>query len=470
MLGVAALIAGAALWWSGFLNLTRVPEDAAQPSEPKSFSGIEVIADSPHTLAVSEDARKTLGILKGAKEQIAIAQKPDHGLPLSLPGSTALNPSRVTHMRARFAPAEVVQVMQVQEPGPDGRTIGREIRPGDRVEKGDVLGVFFSIDVGNKKNDLIDALLSLDLHRGLLERAESVMGAVPEVFVMNARSLVLTDENAIRRAESTLRTWNISQEDIDAVHKEAAEIIKKQGKRDKSKESQWGRVELKAPVAGVLVERNVTLHEIVVDGTTNLFVLADVDSLLVRADVHEDDLHKVESLSPAQRKWTVQTVGQAPISGSIDDIGYLIDPNQHTAPIKGRIDNSRGVLRGGQFITATIQLPAPADVVEIPITAVVEDGKQCLIFVQPDPGKPNFTMRRVLISHRFDLSAFVRSRLTRKEQQALAEPDSQEGSLLPLQPLAPGERVLTTGVMELKAALEDKESSGPVGKQEESAR
>ena len=34
----------------------------------------------------------------------------------------------------------------------------REIRSGDRVGKGDVLAVFHSVDVGNKKNDLADAI------------------------------------------------------------------------------------------------------------------------------------------------------------------------------------------------------------------------------------------------------------------------------------------------------------------------
>ncbi len=456
---VLLLVVGIGLWQAGLLR-PQISQAESKPQESASaLAGVELVKDSPHTLAVSEEVRKTLGILKGGKEQVEVVRKPAHGRPLVVPGSTALDPSTIIRVRARFAPAEVVQVLQREASNSlGGQTTLREIRSGDHIQKGEVLGVFFSIDVGNKKNDLIDALLNLHLHRGLLQRAEEAVSAVPDILLMNARSLVQADENAVTRAVNTLKTWNIPDEDIQAVRDEADAIVKNQGKRDKAKENQWARVELKAPAAGVLVERNVALHEVVVDGTTNLFVLADVNRLSVIVNVPEDDLPTLESLNAAQRTWTVRTVGSAPIPGTIDDIGWQIDPNQHTALVKGHIDNPKGALRSGQFATATIALPPPADVVEVPITAIVEDGRQCLIFVQPDPVKPIFTMRRVMLTHRYDQTAFVRSRLT-AEQSRLTDAEKEEGSFLTPEPLKPGERVLKTGVMELKAALEDKESS-----------
>ncbi len=449
------------LWQAGLLRPQASKAESNLQEPVSALAGVELLKDPPHTLAVSEEVRKTLGILKAGKEQIEVAQMPARGRALVVPGSTALDPSTIIRVRARFAPAEVVQVLQREESNPlAGQTTLREVRSGDHIQKGEVLGVFYSIDVGNKKNDLIDALLNLHLHRGLLQRAEEAVSAVPDILLMNARSLVQGDENAVTRAVNTLRTWNIPETDIQAVRDEAEAIIKNQGKRDKAKESQWARVELKAPAAGVLVERNVALHEVVVDGTTNLFVLADVDHLSVLVNVPEDDLPALETLNSAQRNWTVRTVGSAPIPGTIDDIGWQIDPSQHTALVKGHIDNPKGAVRSGQLATATIDLPPPVDVVEVPITAIVEDGKQCLIFVQPDPAKPNFTMRRVLLTHRYDQTALVRSRLT-AEQSRLTDAEKEEGNFLTPEPLKPGERVLKTGVMELKAALEDKESSGP---------
>jgi cobalt-zinc-cadmium efflux system membrane fusion protein len=263
------------------------------------------------------------------------------------------------------------------------------------------------------------------------------------------------DINAINRAVNTLKTWGIPEEDIQAVRDEAENVKKRQGKHDKEKEAQWARVEIRAPDDGVIIERNVALHEIVVDNTTNLFQIAKVDKLTVFANVPEDDLPVLEALTSEQRRWTVKTVGSDPIPGYIDDIGYLIDPNQHTAVVKGHIDNKDGKLRAGQFISATVELPPPPDVVEIPTDAVVDDGQQCVIFVA-DPEKHTFTMRRVELTHRFDKTGFVRSKPFAKGTERTAE--EAELGLLPKEPLRPGERVLTTAVGELKAALLDKES------------
>jgi membrane fusion protein, heavy metal efflux system len=144
------------------------------------------------------------------------------------------------------------------------------------------------------------------------------------------------------------------------------------------------------------------------------------------------------------------------IEGPIEEIGYILDATQHTAVVKGYIDNPGVKLRAGQFVSATVDLPPPPDVAEVPLTALAEDGKQSFVFVQPDPAQPHYTMRRVQVTHRFEKTAFVRSQLTPNEQKLT--PEEEARGLLPLQPLKPGERFITSGVLELRAALEDKES------------
>ena len=88
----------------------------------------------------------------------------------------------------------------------------------------------------------------------------------------------------------------------------------------------------------------------------------------------------------------------------------MIDPNQHTAVIKGYVENPGEHLRAGQFISATVPIPPPAGVVEIPLTALMDDGQQSIVFVQPDAAKAQYTMRRVQVTNRFDNRAFVRAR------------------------------------------------------------
>src|SRR5262249_44172933 len=147
---------------------------------------------------------------------IAIAKKPTRTRPLVMPGSTALDPTRLTRIRALFAPspssAKVIEIAKVPEdPEHSGKagTVEREIRSGDRVKKGDLLAAFHSVDVGNKKNDLIDAINQLDLDQEILTKAEAKSDVVPEVLMLNYRSAVLRDINTVNRTVSTLKTWGI---------------------------------------------------------------------------------------------------------------------------------------------------------------------------------------------------------------------------------------------------------------------
>ena len=406
--------------------------------------------------------------------------------PLVLPGSTAFDPTRLARIRARFAPARVVQLAQVWDYSrKTGQTEYRELRPGDSVSKGDLLGVFYSVDVGSKKNDLLQALVQLELDQAILDRVEKNRVAIPEVMYLTYVRSVQGDRTEINRALNNLKLWDIPQDEIDALQAEAKKISAdkdawsktpegrwvnrvKQGigdkddaakEKEKETENPWGRVTLRAPIDGIIVERNVHKDEMVVDNTVNLFQIADVSRLLVIASCPEDSLPSLESLGSNEKRWSVRTVGAASgtgLAGTIDEIGYMIDPNQHTAVIKGYVENPGKRIRAGQYVSATVNLPPPDDVVEIPTDALVDDGMQSVIFVQSDPAAHQFTMRRVQVTHRFDRSVFVQDTPLAKEEQLTAK-EAEEG-LLPKEPLRPGERVLLAGAVELKAALQDLES------------
>lgn len=428
----------------------------------------------PHTLDVPEDVRVALGIRKAGVDEIATARKPTWMRPLTMSGSTMLDPTRIMRIRALFAPSpsspRVIEMGQIKEDpavSGTGQTTMRELRSGDRVTKGDLLAAFYSVDVGNKKNDLLDAILQYKLDSQILNGATAKSESVPSVYIWQYIKNVQSDINLMDRAVNTLRTWEIPEEDIQRVRDEADKIkpedVRKRLKQHtKADFDRWARVELRAPEDGIIVEQNVSLHEGVVDNTTNLFQIARLEKggfgprLMVTANCPEDDLPKLDALPAAQRRWTITTVGSPPIEGFIDDISLIIDPNQHTGVVKGHINNKEGRIRGTQFASATVELPPPKDVVEVPTNAVIDDGQQSIVFVQTDPTKPYYTMRRVELTNRFAKTVFVRSRPFAKGEELT--PEEAEMGVLPKQPLLPGERILESGVGELKTALADRES------------
>ncbi len=449
-------------------------------SAPAAAERVALVPGQPHTLKVPDSVSAALGVRLGDQYAVAVAETPTGRLPLVLPGSTSFDPSRLARIRARFAPARVVELAQVHDFSFDaGQTEFRDLRQGDTVQKGGLLGVFYSVDVGSKKNDLLDALVQLELDQKIFDRVEKNRNAVPEVFYLSQLRAVQGDRNNINRALNNLKLWDIPQDEIDALHVEAQKISsdkegwaktpegiwvkgEKQANGEtlpgKAPENPWGRVTLRAPFDGVIVEKNANLDEMVVDNTVNLFQIADVSRLLVIASCPEDSLPMLESLSGGARRWTVRTAGVASaegLEGTIDEIGYLIDPNQHTAVIKGYVQNPGKRLRAGQYVTATVEIPPPDGVVEIPTDALIDDGRQAIVLLQPDAKAPVFKMRRVEVTRHFEKSVFVRSTEIPEAEQLTAIEEKEH--LLSKEPLRPGDRILVTGALELKAALMDLE-------------
>lgn len=438
---------------------TRDHPHAGEPkhAEHPRAATVELVSDMPNTLSVPANVRQGLGI-KGSH----VVKRPERSRPLVMPGSTALDPTRLARVRTRFN-AEAVELRKVRaaESSPSGETQFREIRTGDRVKKGDMLAVVRSTDVGSRKNDLFEGLVQMWLDEVRFKARLKLWkeGSIPLDTLNQTRRDLLTDQSAVSRAERTLRTWNVPEREIEAV-REQARLAHQHGttKPDPEKEKLWARSELIAPRDGTLVERNLVIGEFVADNTVNLFTIADVDTLLILANPPEDQLPTLLALTPDRLRWTVRTIGAEPIEGPIEEVSYLLDANQHTAVIKGYIDNPRRRLRAGQFVTATVQLPPPEHTVEVPLTALAEDGKQSFVFIQPDPKRHAYTMRRVKVTHRFEKTAFVRSRL--KETEKKLAPEEIAQGMMPLEPLKPGEHILTSGALELRAALEDRQKGG----------
>jgi membrane fusion protein, heavy metal efflux system len=141
-----------------------------------------------------------------------------------------------------------------------------------------------------------------------------------------------------------------------------------------------------------------------------------------------------------------------PESGQFEQIGRIIDPNQHTALVMGWVDNTAGRLRVGQFITATVDLPPPGKEVAIPVAALVEQGDQQIVLVQPDPREPRFVRRRVAVVRRAGGMVFVQSEPTPAQRQR------------GIRPLRPGELIVISGAVQLTAALADLQSSAVASK------
>lgn len=387
----------------------------------------------PDTLELPPDVVRSLGVQTAA----AVPVKESRRL-APLHGSLALDPEHIARVRARFA-GEVID--------PTEESISQSEIPmvsfGDHVTKGQLLAVLWSKDLGEKKSELVDAISQLRVNRDTLNRLKELsQGVVAQKQVREAERAVEGSMVAVARAEATLRTWRVGQDEIDAVTAEAERLGVQEKRADPRTVRRWARVEVRAPLTGTVLEKNVAIGDMA-DTNTDLFKIADVSRLCVWAYVYEEDLPGLLAL-PKPTPWKVQLKADAhaaPLAGAIERVGELIDPNQHTALVLGHVDNPEGKMRAGQFVTATIVEPPPADEVEIPTTALVEDGNESIVLVQENPARPDYSLRHVAVTARYQDVVHLRG-AHREDSHAT------DG-------VAAGEQVVVAAAVELRAALKD---------------
>jgi membrane fusion protein, heavy metal efflux system len=348
-------------------------------------------------------------------------------------------------VHSRFA-GEVVSVAEHKPDPSDTEQTLRPLRLGDHVTKGQLLAVIWSKDVGEKKSDLVNALSKLYLDTAQLDNLRSLpKNSVAGQQVREAIRERESDVIEVDRVERTLRSWRLTEAEIKAVRAEAEKIHSGDESNDLEVDKSWAEVEVRSPFDGVVLEKNIVAGDIV-DTSLDLFRIADLNVLGVIANVYEEDLPALEALPPDRRRWTVNLKSQSAskgIDGSFELIGNIVDPNQHTAAVMGWLDNRDGRLRAGQFITASVQLPASEGEVVVPDTAIIQDGGTCVVFVAGDERGGEVTRRQVALASRGQNMAYIRSE---------PSPDEQAKGCACLKA---GERVVIAGSIELEGALEN---------------
>jgi cobalt-zinc-cadmium efflux system membrane fusion protein len=440
------IVAIPAVGMPGIQNLLKPPQKPL--TAPVHESQARLVPDS-NEMELPRDVVERLGVQSNPVQPAAEPRQ------LELAGSLFFDPNLLGRVQSRF-PGEVISIGETSYNDAQGKTLQRPLDYGDRVTKGQIMAVVLCKDLGEKKSELVDTLTQLALdEKRFIERKEAYrLGALPEDTLNQTRRDVAADRIAAAKAERTLRTWKVPEEQIEAVKEEARQVAGGKKPRDTKKELEWAKVEVRAPFDSTIVEKNLHLGNIV-DSTFDLFKVADLSKLGVVVHAYEEDIRMLQQL-PRGFPWEVRAGADLNNrllkNDGLQRIGLVVDPSQHTDPIMGRVDNSSGELRVGQFVTATVKLPAPPKVVSVPSSAIVEDGDESIVFVQPDPAKLRYAPRRVSVAMRLRDVVYVRSEVTPQERK--------KG----LQEVKTGEFIVTEGVLELQAALEDLEAKAKAQK------
>jgi len=271
------------------------------------------------------------------------------------------------------------------------------------------------------------------VRRVLADIGQSVRAGAPLAEVESpdfgqAQAEARTAESDFRLAESNLDRLRdlfehgaAAQKDLDAAEAERARAVSQRARvlsrlasYGAAADSVDGLFVLKSPIAGTIVERNLTPgQEIRPDQMlanapqlfSPLFVLSDPSRLWIQIDAADGEL---ASLTPgtAFRFGSSAYPGRV-FHGVLDHVSEAIDPGTHTVRARGHVDNSSRQLRAEMFVTVDLEVATrPSAGLSVPTRAVLLKGDRHYVFVEVSPGQ--FARREVHISADHDSHVLIK--------------------------------------------------------------
>ena len=144
------------------------------------------------------------------------------------------------------------------------------------------------------------------------------------------------------------------------------------------------RLELKAPIDGVIIERSASVGELV-DKGREVCTISDPTQLWVIAEIKERDIAAVKSGQEAT--FTVLPYPQEKFQGQVILVGNQVEVGSRTLEVRIAVDNADGRLKPGMFADVEITTTKLENVLLIPDSALQTDGENQIAFVALDGNK-----------------------------------------------------------------------------------
>lgn len=186
-------------------------------------------------------------------------------------------------------------------------------------------------------------------------------------------------QSELDRARQLVSRGFISRADIEtktATRDAAIARVKVAQAQLAQQQASNGRLDIRAPAAGLVLTRSVEAGQVVSAGSGVLFRMAEAGQLELRAQVSEADLRGLHVGSQAK---VTPVGGNETFTGTVWQVAPVIDPNtrQGIARIALAYDPA---LRPGGFASATI-VAGSTDVPQLPNSAIQSDDKGNFVYV-----------------------------------------------------------------------------------------
>lgn len=278
--------------------------------------------------------------IESAGIQLAAAGPRELGTAISFPGEIRFDEDRTAHVVPRVP--GVVEAVQAEL--------------GQAVKRGQVLAVIASQQISDLRSEQQAAQRRLELARLTFQREQQLWQER-----ISAEQDYLQARQALQEAEIALAN---ARQKVAAVGPAGA----------------GNRYELRAPFDAVVVEKHLTVGE-VVDETSNAFTLSDLSRVWATFAVAPRDLGKVVT----GREVTVSAPDLgAQVLGKVNYVGSLLGEQNRAATVRATLANPNGAWRPGLFVNVAVSVDRFDAAVAVPESALQTWEAQTVVFARTE--------------------------------------------------------------------------------------
>ncbi len=275
-----------------------------------------------------------------------------------------------------------------------------DVRLGTRVKAGDSLLVVESPDLGEAQSDYLvrrsaaeTAAPAIDLARSAWERALGLYETAQGISLTEVQRREAEYKTAVAALKAAQTTAMAAENRLHLLGMKQGEVETLAGSGEVEP-----RFVIRAPLDGEVVQREVTMGELVGPEREALLVIADTSTVWVLADVPENRLRQV---ALGARAWVhAGGEGGVRLDGAVSYISPIVDAATRSAQVRIDVEAVAVHLKPGMFVRVEITAADPDAADPEPVVAVPEESVQTVkggpaIFV-PVPGEENtFALRPV---------------------------------------------------------------------------
>lgn len=296
-----------------------------------------------------------------------------------------------------------------------GRIAKLLVRPGDFVEKDQIVAQLSSRELELVKLDFVQATNDLGLNLRLLEitRPSAQAGAVPRQRLLDIENAVEQSRNRLQVARIRARTLGFSLEDSSVNPSDAVYYP------------------IRSPIAGQVLHSDLAEGQYV-EAFEHLFEIINTDEVWVRLQLLEKDIMKIDVGNRVKIELPAASIA---VEAAIDRMDAGLDPQTQISSAWVTLTN--WAIMPGLVGKATIVISEQAEKLTVPQRAVYSDGLQHYVFVEEASTRT---------------SAEYRKKAIRLGQRVLVSPKTKEPMVELLQgDIFPGDRVVVRGGHELSS-------------------